>query len=167
MVPETWLLILLTVLVDRSPVPPRPKRRGRPPIRTDRLLMKAVAILIVRQLPRVHSLLAALEEPTGEMQDLRALPTELRVLLDDKGYRDPDLDHPCTVQERVLVATQPGCYPHTDLGDEVRRLFHRPRSRAIQNFNEQFKGILHGHHQVPTCGLVATRRFVLGAVFVY
>lgn len=67
----------------------------------------------------------------------------------------------------MLITTQPGRSPHTDPGVEVRRIFHRLRSRAIENFNEQFKGIFHGHGQVPTRGLVATRRFVLGAVFVY
>ena len=41
------------------------------------------------------------------------------------------------------------------------------RSIAIENFNEQFKGIFEGHGQVPTRGLVATRRFALGAIFVY
>jgi len=37
----------------------------------------------------------------------------------------------------------------------------------MEHFNEHFKGIFDGHAQVPTRGLVATRRFVLGAVFVY
>ncbi|MDQ6694280.1 MAG: hypothetical protein M3014_07640, partial [Chloroflexota bacterium] len=41
------------------------------------------------------------------------------------------------------------------------------RSLSIENFNEHFKGIFDGHSQVPTRGLVATRRFALGAVFVY
>ena len=64
-------------------------------------------------------------------------------------------------------ATRRGPYPHTDDGVEVRRLFHELRSRAIENFNEQFKGIFDAHGQVPTKGLVNTRRFALGAVFVY
>jgi hypothetical protein len=49
----------------------------------------------------------------------------------------------------------------------VRRLLHELRSRAIENLNEQFKGIFDVHCQVPTRGLVNTRRFALGAVFVY
>jgi hypothetical protein len=49
----------------------------------------------------------------------------------------------------------------------VRRIFHKLRSTAIENFNEQFKGIFSTHEQVPTKGLVATKRFALGAVFVY
>lgn len=59
-----------------------------------------------------------------------------------------------------------GRYPHTDGGVEVRRIFHQLRSRAIENFNEQFKGIFDGHGQVPTRGLTNTRRFALGAIFV-
>ena len=41
------------------------------------------------------------------------------------------------------------------------------RSAAIENFNEQFKGIFDTHGQVPTKGLVNTQRFALGAIFVY
>ena len=52
-------------------------------------------------------------------------------------------------------------------GVEVRRLFHKLRSTAIENFNEQFKGIFRAHEQVPTKGKVATRRFALGAVLLY
>ena len=57
--------------------------------------------------------------------------------------------------------------PHTDAGKEVRRVFHKLRSITIENFNEQFKGIFDGHGQVPTKGLNNTRRFALGAIFVY
>jgi hypothetical protein len=300
MVPEISLLVLLVSLVDRIPLAPQPKRRGRPTIYPDRLFLKALVMMIVRRLPRVHSLLAVLEQPTPEMQRLRALltengryptrrtferrlkaipdslpaqigclgrflvgainpwaeggraaaidstvlranggvwhktdrenrvvphtsidteahwtksgwhgwvygwklhlvttvaavwiplaaeltpanvadnvqaptllpelPPELRFLLGDKSYRDPDLERLWETSERVLLTTQPGRYPHTDPGVEVRRIFHRLRSRTIENFNEQFKGIFHGHGQVPTRGLIATRRFVLGAVFVY
>jgi hypothetical protein len=65
------------------------------------------------------------------------------------------------------VAPKYGAYPHTDARVEVRRIFHELRSRAIENFNEQFKGIFEGHAQVPTKGLLNTTRFALGAVFVY
>jgi hypothetical protein len=40
-------------------------------------------------------------------------------------------------------------------------------ARAIEHLNEPFKGIFDVHGQVPTKGLVNTRRFALGAVFVY
>jgi hypothetical protein len=38
---------------------------------------------------------------------------------------------------------------------------------ASENFNEHFKSIFGVHAQVPTRGLLATRRFALGAVFTY
>ncbi len=55
----------------------------------------------------------------------------------------------------------------TDEEVEVRRIFHKLRSVAIENFNEHFKAIFDGHGQVPTEGRINTERFVLGAVFVY
>ena len=73
----------------------------------------------------------------------------------------------CAQAERILITSQYGRYPHTDDGVEVRRIFHKLRSTAIENFNEQFKGIFDGHGQVPTKGLTNTRRFALGAIFVY
>ena len=65
------------------------------------------------------------------------------------------------------MTTQAGRYPHTDEGVEVRRIFHKLRSSTIETFNEQFKGMFDGHAQVPTKGLVNTRRFALGAILVY
>ena len=66
-----------------------------------------------------------------------------------------------------LVTTKRGSYPHTDDGVEVRRIFHQLRSHAIENFNAQFKAIFNCLGQVPTRGLLPTRRYVLGAVLVY
>ena len=98
------------------------------------------------------------------------LPSELRFLLGDQHYHDPTLDELCTQRHCWLVTSYSGKshpYPHTDDGVEVRRILHKTRSVAIENFNEQFKGIFDGHGQVPTRGLTATRRFALGAVLVY
>ena len=55
----------------------------------------------------------------------------------------------------ALVVSQYGPYPHTDIGKEVRRIFHKLRHTAIENFNEHFKGTFDGHGQVPTKGPVA------------
>jgi hypothetical protein len=95
------------------------------------------------------------------------IPAEVRFVLGDKHSNDPELRELCEEDERSLVTTQTGRYPHTDGGVEVRRIFHKLRSTAIENFNEQFKGIFDGHGQVPTKGLVNTRRFALGAILVY
>ena len=98
---------------------------------------------------------------------LEVLPTEVRFVLGDQHYNDPALRDHCTAHDRVLVTTKRGPYPHQDEGVEVRRIFHELRSRAIENFNGQFKSIFDCRGQVPTRGLRATRRFVLGAVLVY
>lgn len=95
------------------------------------------------------------------------LPSEMRYLLGDLHYNAPNIREECEKTDRILVTTQYGPYPHTDDGKEVRRIFHKLRSLSIENFNEHFKGIFNGHGQVPTKGLINTRRFALGAIFVY
>jgi hypothetical protein len=98
---------------------------------------------------------------------LPELPPLLRFLLGDTSYDDPALRAVCALADRVLITSKRGAYPHQDDGKEVRRLFHQLRSHAIENFNEQYKGLFDGHGSVPTRGLLATRRYLLGAVFVY
>jgi hypothetical protein len=98
---------------------------------------------------------------------LRELPPEVRFVTGDVHYNAPNVRDECELHNRILVASRRGPYPHTDDGVEVRRIFHQLRSRAIENFNEHFKGIFDGHGQVPTKGLTNTRRFALGAIFVY
>jgi hypothetical protein len=300
MVPETSLLVALVMLVDQLPPPPTAARRGRPAVYPERLFLKALVIMIVKRLPKVHTLLTVLEQDTPEMRRLRGLLTEqgrypkrrtwerrlkalpdrlpaqigclgrhlvglldpwrecgraaaidssvlralggvwhrkhraagvvphssidteahwtksgwhgwvygwkvhlvttvaavwiplaaeltpanvadneaapplleelpafVRFLLGDTSYDDAALHERCAADDRLLVTTKRGAYPHTDGGLEVRRMFHQLRSRAIENFNGQFKGIFECLGQVPTRGLVATRRYILGAVFVY
>ncbi len=101
---------------------------------------------------------------------IRQLPAELRFLLGDQHYRDAALEAICANRGCILVTTRAGKghpYPHTDPGVEVRRILHKTRSLAIENFNEQFKGIFDAHGAVPTRGRVATQRFALGAILLY
>jgi hypothetical protein len=301
MVPQLSLLVVLVDVVDRLPSPPpAPRRRGHPPSYSDRLFLKALVIMVVRGVPAVGGLLAILDQPTPEMQALRArltaggrfpsrrtwerrlnalpatlparigclgrelvarlrpredcgraaaiastvlrarggvwhkkdrdagivplrsidteahwtksgwhgwvygyklhlvvtvaavwiplaaeltpanladnevaprllseLPPELRFLLGDTNYDAPTLREQCAATGLALVTSKHGRYPHTDPGVEVRRVFHKLRSVANENFNEQFKGIFDAHASVPTRGLVRTQRWALGAVFVY
>jgi Transposase DDE domain len=95
------------------------------------------------------------------------LPADMRYVLGDQHYNTPLLRAVCTLRGWWLVATHRGKRLKTDMGVEVRRIFHKLRSVAMENFNEHFKGIFDGHACVPTKGLVATRRFALGAIFVY
>ncbi len=98
---------------------------------------------------------------------LGEVPAEVRFVLGDLHYNVPELRSQCDQQDRLLVTTRYGRYPHTDDGVEVRRIFHKLRSIAMENFTEHFKGIFDGHGQIPTKGLIATQRFALGAIFVY
>jgi hypothetical protein len=110
---------------------------------------------------------ANIADNTQALTLLPELPAEVRYILGDQHYNDPALDAACSGAGLTIVATQRGPYPHTDAGVEVRRILHALRSRAIENLNEQFKGIFDAHGQVPTKGWGNTRRFALGAVFVY
>ena len=98
---------------------------------------------------------------------LRETPLEARFILGDRHYNAPNVRQACDATGRILVTTRYGPYPHTDGGVEVRRVFHKLRSIAIENFNEHFKGIFDAHGQVSTKGLVNTQRFALGAILVY
>ena len=81
---------------------------------------------------------------------LAELPAEVRFVTGDLHYNAPNVRECCEQSDRILVATRRGPYPHTDDGVEVRRIFHKLRSLAIENFNEHFKGIFDGHGQVPS-----------------
>jgi hypothetical protein len=100
-------------------------------------------------------------------QLLLELPDDVRVILGDHHYNRDDLRKLCNERDRELVASRYGKYPHTDGGVEVRRVFHKLRSVANENFNHLFKGIFDGHDKVPTKGLKKTQLWALGAVFVY
>jgi DDE family transposase len=79
MIPCPSLLVSLVSLVDRLPDPPQPsakRGRGRPPVYTNKLFLKALVIMIVRHLHKVGELLSVLEQPTDEMQQLRAILSE-------------------------------------------------------------------------------------------
>ena len=95
------------------------------------------------------------------------LPAAVRFVLGDSHYQDPALHERAETDGWTLVATRRGGYPHTDDGVEVRRILHKERSVAIENFNGQFKAIFDVNDAVPTRGKVATARWVLGAVLVY
>ncbi len=95
-------------------------------------------------------------------------PEEARFVLGDTHYNTPEIRLLCAGSGRFLVASgRRGPYPHTDEGVEARRIFHRLRHTAVENFNEHFKAIFDCHGLVPTRGRLDTARFALGAVFTY
>jgi hypothetical protein len=65
---------------------------------------------------------------------IEELPGEARFVLGDIHYNAPNVREACESPERFLVTTKRGAYPHTDDGVEVRRIFHKLRSMANENF---------------------------------
>lgn len=78
MVFQDSLLVTLVKLVDRLPMSALPKKRGQghPTVYSDRLFLKALVIMIIRHLHKVHELLSVLSQPTAEMAILRGLLNE-------------------------------------------------------------------------------------------
>ena len=78
MLPQAPLLVMLVKLVDRLPGPePPPKReRGRQKVYADRLIVKALVIMIIRRLYSAYSLLAFLDQDTDLTRALRAELTD-------------------------------------------------------------------------------------------
>jgi hypothetical protein len=98
---------------------------------------------------------------------LPQLPAEVRDVLGDQHYHTPELRAECGHHHRELVATRRGSYPHTDGGVEVRRVFHRLRSQAIEPFNGLFKNLFEWGGQMPVKGLRRCQLLALGAVLLY
>jgi Transposase DDE domain len=95
------------------------------------------------------------------------LPAEVRYVLGDQHYNTPELRAECSRHHRELVATRRGAYPHTDGGVEVRRVFHKLRSQAIEPFNGLFKNLFEWGGQMPVKGLGRCQLLALGAVVLY
>jgi hypothetical protein len=105
---------------------------------------------------------------TQALHLLADLPPAIRYILGDSQYQDPALRAQAAGTDQVLIAPRRGgTYPRPDPGAPVRQVFHRLRTATIESFNGQFKAIFDGRRPVPTRGLAATGRLVLGAVFVY
>jgi hypothetical protein len=80
MLRQKRLLVSLVLLVDRLPWRPdsAKRSRGRPRTYSDRLIMKAVVIMIIRRLYTAYALLAFLNQEDP-------LPRQLRLLLYEHG----------------------------------------------------------------------------------
>ncbi|MDQ3011513.1 MAG: hypothetical protein M3X11_12510, partial [Acidobacteriota bacterium] len=98
---------------------------------------------------------------------LRQLPAQVRYALGDTHYNTPELRDECSLHRRELVATRRGAHPHQDGGVEVRRIFHKLRSQAIEPFNGLFKNIFEWRGQISVKGLRRCQMLALGAIFVY
>jgi hypothetical protein len=98
---------------------------------------------------------------------LLELPAERLYVLGDHAYLAEKAQEFCRCHGYTMIASRRGSSSHGGSGLEVRRVFYKIRTATIENFNEQYKSIFAVHQNVPCRGLVATKRFALGAVFVY
>ena len=73
---------------------------------------------------------------------LGKVPADVRFVLGDRHYNVPELRSQCEQEERLLVTTRYGRYPHTGDGVEVRRIFRKLRSVALENFNKHFTSLI-------------------------
>ena len=74
MLSQTSLLVTLITLIDKVPTPPPPKRgRGKPPKYSEKLILKALIIMIIRHIYTVTGLLAFLNQPDVVIVQLRQL----------------------------------------------------------------------------------------------
>lgn len=73
MVPQECVLVILVWLIDLIPIPPEqdPAKRRRRKTYPDQLFLKALVIMMVRQVQTPSGLLAILAQPTAEMSWLR------------------------------------------------------------------------------------------------
>lgn len=81
MLRHTSVLVSLVQLIERLPWPPEPpkRRRGHPKTYADRLIVKALIIMIIRRLYTAYALLAFLDQEDP-------LPQQLRPLLCEHGH---------------------------------------------------------------------------------
>jgi hypothetical protein len=98
---------------------------------------------------------------------LDQLPEEVRYVLGDTHYNAPELRSQCHRRGCELVATRRGPYPHQDGGAEVRKVFHKLRSQAIEPFNGLFKNVFEWRVKMPVKGLQRSQLLALGAVILY
>lgn len=78
MLPKEPLLVIFLKLVERIPFPEAPakRKRGHPDEYSDRLILKALIVMVIRRLYTAYSLLAFLEQDTELTQALRPLLSE-------------------------------------------------------------------------------------------
>ena len=98
---------------------------------------------------------------------LEPRPAEVRDVLGDTLSNTPELRQECHRRGWELVATRHGPYPHRDGGVEVRKIFHKLRSQAIEPFNGLVKNVFEWRVKMPVKGLQRSQLLALGAVVMY
>ncbi len=110
---------------------------------------------------------ASVHDATVAPARLDELPLDTRFVLGDTAYQTADLHDECGLHGRTLIAPGWVAAPPTDPGKPVRAVFHALRHGAAETLNELVKDAFGLHGTVPTTGVLATSRSVLGCIFVY
>ncbi|MGH3803292.1 MAG: transposase [Pseudonocardiaceae bacterium] len=110
---------------------------------------------------------ATVHDATAAPALLDELPPDTRFVLGDTAYQSPTLPAECGLDRWSLVAPRWTPAAADDPGTPVRAVLHRLRHVAAENLNELLKDCFGLHGAVPTTGLLATQRSILGCVFVY
>src|SRR5262245_53648963 len=78
MLQEKSILVRLVMLIDKIPQPPAPAKRGRgkPKRYSEKLILKALVVMIIRRLYSAYALLQFLEQNDPVVKQLRALLIE-------------------------------------------------------------------------------------------
>ena len=103
MVVETEPVVVLLSLVDGVRLPPTPKRRGRPDVYAERLIVKGLLVMVVHQVWTAHGLLALLAEPTAKMARVRAHLCEQTGQLPSRRTWERRLDRLATVLPLLIA----------------------------------------------------------------
>jgi hypothetical protein len=83
---------------------------------------------------------------------LKERPGDVRYVLGDTHDTAPERRQQCHRRGCELVATRRGPSPHRDGGVEVRNMFPKLRSQAIEPFNGLFKNVLAWRVTMPVQG---------------
>ena len=119
-------------------------------------------------LPLAAELTAAnTADNTVAPQLLAPLPAEVRYILGDTHYNDPEVWNTVRAVQSG-VGSDPACKEsHHDDGVEVRGNSHKLRSQAIEPFNGLFKNVFEWRTQMPVKGLQRSQLLALGAIVLY
>ena len=87
-------------------------------------------------------------------------------MLGDTHDNAPELRPQCRRRGCELIATPRGPSPPRDEGVEVRKVFHKLRSQAIEPFNGLYKNVFEWRVKMPVKGWQCSQLLALGAVVV-
>ena len=113
-----------------------------------------------------YMLMPFVESPTGDFQDL---PLWRHLVIETMTGLVQEYPHPWVAPMSLINAAYRAeiLGGIRDGGVEVRKIFHKLRSQAIEPFNGLFKNVFEWRVKMPVKGLQRSQLLALGAVVVY